>query len=202
MSGETGTSVNPTQKKSPTIEFTHEQLLEMISNIGAANTAKDDRLTEVLSALLEKENRIIQKEKLLEQQSQARDEERKRESERYTIAIIETQKACRHLKGGNGRTKSQQRDPAVYGHTFTDGKIQIKCTLCKAKWLPKDTAEYLDRNGSKIPNWTGIGWREALAMAEDSSNRPSSSERFFAGTHEQKVTDDARAVAKMPNIQF
>jgi len=198
---EANTNPNPT-KKGGVIEFSHEQLMEMITKIGSAGSQKDDRLEQVLSALLEKENRIIQKEKLLEEQVAARDEERKRESERYTIAIIENQKNCRHLKGGSGRTRGQQRDPAVYGHTFTDGKVQIKCTLCKARWLPKDTKEYLDRNGSKIPNWTNIGWAEAIEMAKESSNLPSSSERFFAGAREQQISDTAREIAKSPNLQF
>lgn len=196
----TDAATNPTQKKGGTIEMSHEQLIEMIQNIGAANANND--LRDVLSALLAKENRIIQKEKLLEEQQAARDEERKKESERYTIAIIENQKACKHLKGGSSKARGQQRDPAVYAHTFTDGKVQIKCTLCKAKWMPKDTADYLERNGSKIPNWTGIGWREALAMAEDSSNRPSSSERFFAGTREQQISEDAHKISQLPNIQL
>lgn len=162
----------------------------------------DAKFNALLSLMMAKEARLAQKEAFLDEQIKARNEERKKESERYTIAVIENQKNCKHLKGGSGRTKSQQRDPAVYAHTFTDGKVHIKCTLCKAKWMPKDTADYLDRNGSKIPNWTGIGWREALAMAEDSSNRPSSSERFFAGAREQQVTDAAREVAKYANLQL
>jgi len=146
--------------------------------IAKGKSVSEESLMALLSIMAAKEARIAEKEALLEQALKARDEARRRDSENYTVSIIETQKACRHLKGGKGRQRNQQRDPAVYHHTFTDGKVQIRCTLCKARWLPGDTDEYLTRNGSKIPNWTGIGWRHAKEMCEDSSNKSSSSERF------------------------
>jgi hypothetical protein len=187
------------QKQVPETEVNVDAVLAEAATKGSLSDAK---FAALLSLMMAKEARLVQKEKLLDEQIAARDEERKHESERYTIAIIENQRKCKHLKGGVGRTKGQQKDPAVYGHTFTDGKVHIKCQLCKAKWMPKDTKEYLDRNGSKIPNWTGIGWAEAFEMAENSSNRPSSSERFFAGAAEQQVSDTAREIAKAPNLQL
>ncbi|SRR5258708_11721581 len=132
----------------------------------------------LLTIMMAKEVRIAEKEAALEVALSARDAQRRRDSENYTVAKIEVQKACRHLKGGKGRSRAQQRDPAVFLHTFTDRTQVIKCHLCAARWMPGDTDEYLTRNGSKIPNWTGIGWRRAMEMAEDSSNKPSSSERF------------------------
>jgi hypothetical protein len=136
----------------------------------------------LLSIMMAKEVRIAEKESALEQALQARDQQRRRDSENYTIAKIEAQKNCKHLKGGTGRQRAQAKDPAVYFHIFTDRTQAIKCNLCGARWLPGDTDEYLTRNGSKIPNWTGIGWRRAWDMAEDSSNKMSSSERFAKGT--------------------
>ncbi len=186
---------NPTQKPSP-------ELSSLVDQVSVTGMVTAEQFNSYLALMFAKEAKIIQKEEALEQQIAARDEERKRESERYTIAIIENQKACKHLKGGPGRTRGQQRDPAVYRHTFTDGKMHIKCTLCKAKWMPKDTAEYLERSSSKIPNWTKIGWDKAFEMTEESSNRPSSSERFFEGIREQQISDTAREIAKAPNLQF
>lgn len=136
----------------------------------------------LLSIMMAKEVRIAEKEAALEVALQARDQQRRRDSENYTVSKIEAQKACKHLKGGKGRSRGQQKDPAVYHHIFTDRTQVIKCQLCGARWLPGDTDEYLTRNGSKIPNWTGIGWRRAWEMAEDSSNKPSSSERFAETT--------------------
>jgi hypothetical protein len=161
----------------------------------------ESKFMALLSIMMAKEARIAEKEAALEIALKARDDQRKKESENYTISKIENQKGCKHLKGGKGRTRGQQRDPAVYFHTFTDGSRVIKCNLCGARWLPGDTAEYLTRNGSKIPNWTKIGWVEATEMCEDSSNKPSSSERFG----NQKVTGSVpknKEGAAVPNLQI
>jgi len=168
-----------------------------------------DQLMAVLNVLLKKEARLAEKEASLEKQFQEKDAARRKESDMYTVAKIENQKACRHLKGGKTRQRGQQRDPAVYVHTFTDRKVIIKCTLCGAKWMPKDTKEYLYRNGGAIPNWTGIGWNEAVEMAEDSSNKPSSSERFpegysdASGLGHGSANDEAmEKIKSTPNIQI
>lgn len=154
--------------------------VEVLKAVGISKgkSVTEDSLLALLSIMAGKEARIAEKEALLEQALEAKDKARRRDSENYTVAKIETQKECRHLKGGKGRQRNQQRDPAVYHHTFTNGEVHIKCNLCSAKWYPGDTDEYLTRNGSKIPNWTGIGWRRAQEMCEDSSNKSSSSERF------------------------
>lgn len=174
-------------------------VLQEAAKVGSLSEAKFNAL---ISLMMAKEARIAEKEALLEEQMKARDIERRRESERYAIAIIENQSTCRHLKGGASRKRSQQRDPAVYAHTFTNGDVYIKCTLCKAKWMPKDTAEFLFRGGRQVKNWTGIGWREAMIMAEESSNRPSSSERFFGTKKEKDVEESAHEASQTPNLQF
>lgn len=150
----------------------------------AINVAKttgsldEGKFMAMLALLVKKEARLAETEAALEQALQARDQQRKHQSESYTISKIETQKACKHLKGGKSRTRGQQKDPNVYSHQFTDRTVVIKCNGCGARWFSGDTKEYLTRNGSKIPNWTNIGWNEAREMAEDSSNRASSSEVF------------------------
>jgi hypothetical protein len=169
---------------------------------GATPSISESRLAEMLSVLLSKEAKLAEKEAMLEQQMKARDEERKLESQRYIMDRISVQMNCRHLKGGKGKSKRQQKDPAVYLHTFTDGKSHIKCQLCGAIWKPGDTAEHFLRNGDKIDNWTGIGWREATEMVEDSSNKPSSSERFFKGYNEEAVEQKVHSAAKSKNLQL
>jgi hypothetical protein len=159
----------------PQKELDVAALLADAAKVGSLSEAK---FTALLSLMMAKEARIAEKEASLEVALKARDDQRKRDSENYTIAKIEAQKDCRHLKGGKGRQRGQQKDPAVYMHTFTGGERVIKCNLCSARWLPGDTREYLTRNGSKIPNWTNAGWAEAVEMVEDSSNKPSASERF------------------------
>jgi hypothetical protein len=167
--------------------------------IASANMTQAS-LMQLLTIMAAKEARIAEKEAALEQALKAKDQARRRDSENYTIAKIELQKACKHLKGGKGRQRGQQKDPAVYSHIFTDRKQVIKCQLCGARWLPGDTDEYLTRNGSKIPNWTGIGWRRAVEMAEDSSNRPSSSERF--AEQAQGTMPRSEAGTEIPNLQI
>jgi hypothetical protein len=159
-------------------ESNASEVVVAAAGIRKGKVVTEESLMALLSIMATKEARIAEKEAALEVALEARDKQRRRDSENYTIAKIETQKACRHLKGGKGRQRGQQKDPAVYMHTFTGGERVIKCNLCSARWLPGDTREYLTRNGSKIPNWTNVGWAEAVEMVEDSSNKSSASERF------------------------
>jgi hypothetical protein len=168
----------------------------------ATGNLSESKFMALLSIMMAKEARIAEKEAALEVALQARDLQRRKESENYTIAKIENQKNCKHLKGGKGRTRGQQRDPSVFPHTFTDGTIVIKCQLCSARWLPGDTDEYLTRNGSKIPNWTGIGWRRAQEMAEDSSNKASSSERFGGQQISSASTKAGKELVNTANLQL
>ena len=155
----------------------------------------------MLAVLLKKEAKIAAQEHALEVARAGRDAMRKQESENYTASKIENQTRCKHLKGGATRSRAQQRDPNVYMHTFTDGTRVIKCHGCQARWLPKDTAQYLTRNGSQIPNWTKIGWNEALLMCDDSSNKPSSSERFSTNALFDANRKDGVGVT-IPNFQI
>lgn len=179
-------------------ELKVQQVLDEAKKTGSLS---EDKFMALLTIMMAKEARIAEKESALEQALQARQASRKNESENFTVAKIEMQRACKHLKGGRGRTRGQQRDPSVYHHTFTDGTRVIKCQLCQARWLPGDTAEYLSRNGSKIPNWTRIGWAEAAEMCEDSSNKSSSSERFGNAKVTGTVPKNEKGVAT-PNLQL
>jgi len=171
-----------------------------VENLITNNGVTSAQLTAWISTMAAKEARIAEKEQALEVALKARDQQRRRDSENYTISKIETQKACRHLKGGIGRQRGQQKDPAVYSHIFTDRTQVIKCNLCGARWLPGDTDEYLTRNGSKIPNWTRIGWGKAYEMTLDSSNKPSSSERF--ATQVQGTMPKSNEGTDVPNLQI
>ena len=50
------------------------------------------------------------------------------------------------------------------------------------KWRPKDTAEFLLRNGKQIPNHTRVGWAEAKRMQSKSTNEITMSERVLNAT--------------------
>lgn len=87
---------------------------------------------------------------------------------------------CKHLKGGRHTVLGQNKDFNVGQHTFINGATYIKCFTCRMKWKPNDTAEYLVvDNGSgphRVPNYTKIGWAEAMQMVASSTNRATSSE--------------------------
>ena len=168
--------------------------------IQKGKAVSEENLIRLLEIMAAKEARIAEKEAALEVALAARDQQRRRDSENYTVAKIEAQKACRHLKGGSGRQRGQQKDPHVYLHTFTGGERVIKCNLCFARWLPGDTKDYLTRNGSKIPNWTKIGWDEAAEMVLDSSNKQSASERFGQQKAGKMPTTESGAIPK--NLQI
>jgi hypothetical protein len=172
----------------------------LLADMQKAGSLSDAKFTALLSLMMAKEARIAEKEAALEVTLQARDAQRRRDSENYTISKIEAQKACRHLKGGKGRSRGQQKDPSVYLHTFTNSDRVIKCQLCSARWLPGDTTEYLTRNGSKIPNWTHIGWPEAFEMCADSSNKASASERFGNAPQGEMPKTDKGAIPS--NLQI
>lgn len=158
-----------------------------------------DRLTAMLELLLKKEAALAAQEQQLAERRKAFDARQREASNQYTVARIEAQKNCKHLKGGASRKRNQQRDPNVYMHRFTDGKAYIKCNSCGAKWYERDTAQYLFRNDNAIPNWTRIGWAEAVAMLEESSNKYSSSEIFPRGA---KATLETVPGADAANLEI
>lgn len=82
---------------------------------------------------------------------------------------------CKHLKGGR-MINRQNKDFAVYKHTFINNEPHIVCFLCRMRWKPGDTVETLVRQGKKVPNHTKTGWREAEEMMNNSSNTPTHSE--------------------------
>lgn len=190
---------NPNKQQTP--EVTEANMDSVLAQAASGGDLDDAGFKALLQLMMMKEKRLILKEAELERIQTHRDQQARVNSEQYTISKIETQKNCKHLKGGKSRQRGQQKDPAVYAHTFTDGTTVIKCQICGARWMPKDTKEYLNRNGSAIPNWTGIGWREALELAGESSNKPSSSERFFAAapTSTMPITEQGTQV---PNLQI
>jgi hypothetical protein len=44
------------------------------------------------------------------------------------------------------------------------------------KWRNLDTPEFLFRKGKKVENHTGIGWKQAYGMVQESTNTAAASE--------------------------
>lgn len=104
----------------------------------------------------------------------ARDEQRRTNAAYAQKQKEQIQAMCTHKKGG--KLQSPRTDFALYHHTFTDQTTYIRCQICGMKWRKVDTEEFLIRKGQKVPNHTGIGWKEALRMLGQTTNTPSSSE--------------------------
>jgi hypothetical protein len=132
-------------------------------------------LANLVQLLLAERKEALEERKERERARQARDAQRKINSEYAIAEKLNIQKLCTHKKGGRG-LKSPKVDYAVYFHTFTDASSYIRCQICGMKWRNVDTPEYLIRGGKKIPNHTGIGWKEAYQMVAESTNTASSSE--------------------------
>jgi len=194
-------NANQGKKQDAFGEVTEANMGEVLNSAANGAVLNDGEFKALLSLMMLKEKRLIEKEADLDRIAAERDKVAKINSEQFTVAKITTQRNCRHMKGGKSRQRGQQKDPAVYAHTFTDGTTVIKCLLCAARWMPKDTADFLHRNGSAIPNWTKIGWREAIELAGESSNKPSSSERFFMTTNNEPAPTTAEGVS-VPNLQI
>ena len=85
---------------------------------------------------------------------------------------------CKHLKGGQLKAYGTARDYNMLGHTFSDGSITIRCgNGCGFKSTPRDE-----------------NWKDAVYMMEESSNRPSSSERVFPGANHGNYRSKATVV--------
>jgi hypothetical protein len=132
-------------------------------------------LANLVQLLLAERKEALEEKKERERARQAREAQRRINSEYAIAEKLNIQKLCTHRKGGRG-LKSPKVDYAVYFHTFTDATSYIRCQICGMKWRNVDTPEYLIRKGKKIPNHTGIGWKEAYQMVAESTNTASSSE--------------------------
>lgn len=106
---------------------------------------------------------------------EARDKQREINSEYMFAEKRQKQQLCSHKKGGKG-LKGPKVDYAVSFHTFVNQQSYIRCLICDMKWKNTDTQEFLVRRGVKIPNHTGLGWKDAYRMVLESSNTATSSE--------------------------
>ena len=195
--------------------ITEENMDAILAKAAETGDLGQAQFNVLLQLMMAKEKRLVIKEADLARREAERDEADKASCIQYTAAKIEAQEKCRHLKGGKTRQRGNQKDYNVYSHRYAAGNVVIKCNDCGAKWLPKDTSEYLYRNGSAIPNWTKISWRQAVEMCEESSNKPSASELAQAKGYTVPVpgsrtilsttgeSDDAAAqAAKIKNLQL
>lgn len=138
--------------------------------------AQEDPQIALAKIMLRREARLIAAEEEAQRAAEQKQRQRDANAQSHDEDLKHKQRTCKHLKGGKSRLRTQAKDYAVYMHTFINGKTHIKCFLCKMKWLPTDTREFLTRSNRQVPNHTKLGWDDAVQMQGESSNQPSSSE--------------------------
>lgn len=130
----------------------------------------------LIRSLLAREARQAKKEMVDEEAQIARAKQRALNVKNRNEKSFFKQSRCTHLKGGKIKSKTGVKDYALFHHTYINHDQIIGCFICKMRWRPLDTREYLVRNGRKIKNHTKIGWIEANELFSQSSNTPSMSE--------------------------
>ena len=133
-------------------------------------------LAQFVALLLAKEGRLAAEAQADVDRRKAIQKQRDRNAKDQDSKLLVKQARCKHLKGGKRGPKTQNKDYAVYQHRFITFIEYIRCRICGMRWFPEDTAEYLKRNGKRISNHTKIGWREAVAMTDASTDTASASE--------------------------
>lgn len=170
--GQTGPFKAPVpEPKVPTLESMPKA--ETGSGQQKAEPSKTDILVHLL---MEREARAAKKEQAEENARLAKEKQRDINAKSSYEDALAKQAKCRHLKGGKNRIRTQAKDHSVYVHRFINNEQIVRCFLCNMKWKQGDTRDTLLRGGKRIPNHTKLGWDDALTMAAESSNQPSSSE--------------------------
>ncbi|VVB52661.1 Uncharacterised protein [uncultured archaeon] len=180
MAGQNQTGQTPEKKPTTSEQFLGTDLTGLLKEsdkLAAASNVNGEVLLKLIEFMVIDKAREREKDLSLAKAYEAKDAVARRDNNQFVAAVIAKQKGCSHRKGKTGGKRSKQNiDYNVYHHTFINGDQVIKCNSCSMKWRPGDTKELIDRNGSKIPNWTNIGWNEALDMCAESTNLPSRSE--------------------------
>lgn len=149
----------------------------------AATEPSSTDLKSLLELLVRREVRLSQKEAEETERIEARQLQRKKSGEGSQVNKMLEQANCPHRKGG--KLLGAQIDHCVALHCFIDGTRRISCHRCGARWFPNDTRTtlYVDHGGQIVPrpNHTGRSWADAVLMASQSTNKPTSSERVTIG---------------------
>ncbi len=129
----------------------------------------------LLKVMFEREARLAREEAAIQTARAAKEKQREKNQSQHADKDLIRQARCLHLKGGKKRL-GNRKDPNLVIHTYIDAVSVIKCATCGMRWKVRDTVDFLFRDGQKIKNHTKMGWAEARAMLEESTNTPTSSE--------------------------
>ncbi len=143
-----------------------------------------------LITLLTQQNALLASQAALQAKKEAREEAKYQEVQERTAnremqrsrtakgqekGSLLKQAKCRHMKGGK---HANRVDYALAKHLFISRKVYIVCLICKMKWFPGDTKEFLIRGTKKqkVSNYTHLGWAEVSNLFAQSSNTQTMSE--------------------------
>lgn len=159
------------------------------------NSADADPMAQLVQLIFLRESRELLKQQNEENARIARDAQRSKSRGHENAQLLVKQARCKHLKGATSTAHNPTIDYAVYQHTFSNAETQIKCRICGMRWRPEDTTEFLYRKGKKIRNHTSIGWREAIQMTRQSTDRQSMSEVSFGALY--KAREEGRLATNL-----
>lgn len=139
------------------------------------HTVEPNKTDALVELLLRQQARDAAKEEAEVLRKETRNKQRDINASQHGQKRLIKQMNCGHKKGGKN-AKAGLVDFNVYIHTYINKEQVIRCCSCGMKWKAEDTVEFLVRNGRQIKNHTGKGWKEAVAMLSQTSNKPSTSE--------------------------
>jgi|SRR5208283_1196776 len=144
----------------------------------AVGQAEPDVFKQLVQLLLMQNQDALEEKAHKKMAQQQREKQRDKSAGFENVAILANQARCSHLKGGKHRDNfnDPRIDYIVYTHTYINGEVVIRCRTCGMRWKKEDTKEFLVRNGHKIPNHTGLGWRDAYMMTKASTDKASKGE--------------------------
>lgn len=141
----------------------------------------DDKFQQLMVLMKEREERRIANENKAVEQRLLRSWSNQFQ---YQVSIFNSQQSCTHRKGAFRRGTAN--DFAVTTHVMPDNTVRIACMNCG--WEAWNNRAF------------SFKWAIALRMAKNSTNTPSSSERYFRG--KLPVAPFERIPFKMPNLRL
>jgi len=147
-----------------------------------AETQAPKSAADVLAEILLQEKAEQAQERQVKKAKLGESDDRRKQQDADNLARQERQYAnCDHLQGNHKLGESPFKEVGHMSlHTFggpstTDAR-RIRCNKCGHKWYPGDKAESYVRNGVRVNNPTGMGWKEAYKFVmrfKSMGNKPS-----------------------------
>lgn len=158
---------------------------------------KEKTSTDILAELMLKERAEVEEQRQEKKQKLADADTRRQASDAEKIKNENRRMSnCDHLQGNHklGEAPFIERSHMslhTFGGPSTTDARRIRCNKCGHKWYPGDGAEFYVRDGVKVPNPTGMGWKDAykvIMKGKTTGNKPSTGfiDVFTAPVHQEE----------------